>query len=395
MRALAEKVIRICRELALCSEEPGRTTRTFLSQPMRQVHGILGAWMREMGMQIRIDAAGNLRGVRATSAARVLIGSHLDTVPNAGAFDGILGVVLAIALAEAVPESPLEIVGYSEEEGVRFGFPFIGSRALVGSLDAVTLFRRDRDGISVAEAVRSFGLDPEEIPGAVISPSIAAFLEFHIEQGPVLDYSGLPLGIVDNIVGQSRLKLTFTGKANHAGTTPMALRRDALVAAAEWILEVERYACAGSELVATAGTLTILPNAGNVIPGEVQVSLDVRHASDTERLAAVHALVQQAADIALPRGIEFHYEMTLDQPAVALDPTLRARLEQAVQRAGYPARHINSGAGHDAMILAPHIPTAMLFLRSPGGLSHHPDEGVNVEDVQAALETGVQFLVHA
>ena len=370
MIASAHKVIRCCRDLALFSEEPGRTTRTFLSPPMHDVHRHLSAWMRELDMQVSIDAAGNLRGVRTgASQRRLIIASHLDTVPNAGAFDGILGVVIGIALIEAfgreAPPVTIEVIGFSEEEGVRFGQPFIGSRALAGTLN-------DPDP-SILDAIRAFGLDPAQLPAAKLSPDTIGYLEFHIEQGPVLESLDLPLGIVDTIAGQSRYNVTFHGKANHAGTTPMNLRHDALTAAARWILEVEKTANKTPGLVATVGALTVEPNATNVIPETVRASLDVRHACDQTRRSAVAHLLT---------GLT--HEQRLDQPAVAMDAHLTSLLTAP--------HHMTSGAGHDAMILAAHVPTAMLLLRSPGGISHHPDETVLPSDVAAALETGVLFI---
>ncbi len=379
MSIRAQQVIDWCRKLAALSEEPGRTTRTFLSPPMHEVHRQLGDWMRSFGMQVSVDAAGNLRGVLAGDGPRLIIGSHLDTVPDAGAFDGILGVILGIALAEISSRSAqhpaIEVIGFSEEEGVRYGIPFIGSRALVGTLDAATI-------ALAAPAIREFGLDPDGIPGARFSPDTAAYLEFHIEQGPVLESLNLPLGVVDAVAGQSRLELTFQGQANHAGTTPMPLRRDALTAAAQWILQVERYAAAREGLVATVGRVHVEPNATNVVPGRVTLSLDVRHRCDETRLAAVRRLVESA-----PRWVE-----QLDQPAVPMDAALTDRLAKAVEAAGYPVHYMTSGAGHDAMIIAPHIPSAMLFLRSPGGISHSPKESVLLEDVEAALRRRQRLL---
>jgi allantoate deiminase len=379
MTRLAEKAIRCCRALSAMSEEPGRTTRTFLSAPMREVHRTLGSWMREIGMEVRVDAAGNLRGLYGDEESpRLLIGSHLDTVPNAGAFDGILGVVLGIALAETRPAAALEVIGFSEEEGVRFGFPFIGSRALMGTLGD--------DAEIVAPAIRAFGLNPAEMDEAHYSPKSAGYLEFHIEQGPVLESLDLPLGIVDSIVGQSRYRVTFTGNANHAGTTPMRLRHDALAAGAEWIGVVE--ACG---LTATVGFLSVEPNAPNVIPGQVVATLDVRDASDAKRRDAVDELIGRAKAAGLRRGVGVTYEIRMDQSAVPMDRAMCDRLASSVAAAGYPVHRMSSGAGHDAMVIAPFLPAAMLFLRSPGGISHHPDESVLVEDVAAALEAGARF----
>ena len=384
MSALADKVIGSCREIAAFSEEPGRTTRTFLSPPMRDVHRVLGDWMRSVGMRTWIDAAGNLRGIRTGRGPRLAIGSHLDTVPNAGAFDGILGVVLGIALVEMTDSVPIEVIGFSEEEGVRFGVPFIGSRAVVGTLDEATLSR------GIGDAIRAFGLDPSEMPAARFECS--AYLEFHIEQGPVLDDLGLPLAVVEGILGQSRLTLTFRGEANHAGTTPHRLRRDALAAAAGWISRVESLGASEPTVRATVGSIHCEPNAGNVIPGMVRVSLDVRHSKDDYRRGAVSALIKEARVIAANRGIRIDVETGLDQPATLMDRALTNRLAAAVEAADIPLHYMMSGAGHDAMIIAPVVPSAMLFLRSPGGLSHHPDESVLPEDVDAALEAGARFI---
>jgi allantoate deiminase len=391
MIELANKAIQYCSDLALLSEEPGRTTRTFLSPPMHDAHRLLGAWMRQLGMEVSVDAAGNLRGVRAgSSAKRLVIASHLDTVPNAGAFDGILGVVLGVALVEALGDSysgpTLEVIGFSEEEGVRFGIPFIGSRAVAGTLDESILTP------SVLDAIRAFGLDPARLPAAGLSPKTTAYIEFHIEQGPVLENLGLPLGVVDAIAGQSRMTLTFRGRANHAGTTPMSLRKDALAAASEWICQVEKVALGEPALVATVGSIAAEPNAANVIPGLVRVSLDVRHSCDQARHASVANLLSEAKQICEHRGIALDREYRLDQAAVALDARLMEALSRSVETAGYPVHRMTSGAGHDAMILAPHVPAAMLFLRSPGGISHHPDESVIAGDVEAAIEVGMRFI---
>jgi len=397
----ALEIIARCRELALVTDVEGETTRTFLAPSMHRAHDLLGGWLRATGMSVRVDAAGNLRSVLEAlpGAPKLLIGSHLDTIANAGAFDGVLGIVLGVALAEEiVADSPLpfaiEIVGFSEEEGVRFSKPFLGSLALIGELDAATLARTDRNGVTVAEAIRNFGLDPAQLPTSVVDDSAFAYIEFHIEQGPVLESEGLALGVVDAIAGQTRMTLTFTGQSNHAGTTPMGpLRHDALAAAAQWVVEVERYANACLGLVATVGKVETGAGAGNVIAGEFIATLDVRHARDEVRHAAVRHYLDYAKTAGAARGVSLSHTTSLDQAAVPMAPALTALLAQSAERAsGQPARILTSGAGHDAMIVARRVPSAMLFLRSPGGLSHHPDESVLPEDVEAALNTGVEFL---
>lgn len=399
MEHSAREVINLCRRLAQFTEEPGHITRTFLSSPMRDVHRELGSRMEELGMAVSVDAVGNLRGyypARTPAARRLIIASHLDSVPQAGAFDGVLGVVMGLAVVEALTSLrmpfAIEVIGFSEEEGVRFGVPFIGSRALVGTLDDAMLALKDRNGTTVADAIRSFGLDPARLPDARLPAGTLGYLEFHIEQGPVLESLNYPLGVVEGIVGQNRFNLRFTGKAGHAGTTAMNLRQDALAAAAQWIAQVEKEAQAVPGLVATVGRLEIEPNAANVIPAIVRASLDVRHAQDEVRHQAVQRILESARQTSAQRGLKVEWEQQLDQPAVAMDATMIARLAEGVKAAGYPVHRMSSGAGHDAMILAQKIPAAMLFLRSPGGISHHPDENVLVEDVAAALNAGMRFL---
>jgi allantoate deiminase len=397
--AAGQRVIERCRVLAGFTEEPGYTTRTFLSEPMHAVHDAVSQWMSEAGFEISIDAIGNLRGcyrAENPSAPRLYIGSHLDTVPRAGAFDGILGVTLGVALVERLEGRRLpfhiEVVGFSEEEGVRFGVPFLGSLGLTGHLTGDLLDLRDAGGGTVREAIRSYGLDPERIADAEVSHDAMGYVEFHIEQGPVLESLDLPLGIVETIVGQSRWEVVFQGKANHAGTTPMHLRQDALQGAAEWIGAVEREACSTNGLVATVGRLEVRPGAGNVIAERARASLDVRHAYDSIRKHAVLGLLELAEEIAARRDLTVTTELRLDQAAVAMDRSGTSALEAAVIATGHQPYRMNSGAGHDAMIVARRMPAAMLFLRSPGGISHHPDESVLPEDVAAALDVGLKFL---
>jgi allantoate deiminase len=366
---------------------------------MRDCHREISKWLQAAGAEVAIDAAGNLRSVyRAGQAAasRLLVGSHLDTVPNAGAYDGVLGVVLAVALIESLERRRLpfaiEVVGFSEEEGVRFGAPFIGSRTLVGRLDDELLSRRDAKGISVREAIETFGLNLREIPRARLSDDAFAYMEFHIEQGPVLESLAQPLGIVEAIAGQTRVEFLFLGRANHAGTTPMHLRRDALAAAAEWIGAVERAAQIDAGLVATVGQIETKPGAINVIAGEVRVTLDLRHKSDEVRARAADLIVGHAGEIAQRRGLSVRINVLLNQRAVAMDPFLIEQIEQAITKTGCQPHRMVSGAGHDAMILVEKVPAAMIFLRSPGGVSHDPAESVNTEDVAKALECGLHLL---
>jgi allantoate deiminase len=403
----AERIIARCREIAQCTEVSGETTRTFLAPAMHRVHELPGAWMKAAGMSVRVDAVGNLRGLlegAEENAPRLLIGSHLDTVANAGAFDGVLGVVLGVALVEELAARmrlegkrlpfAIEVIGFSEEEGVRFAKPFLGSLAVIGELDAEVLARTDANGIPVAQAIRDFGLDPDEQSDAALDPAAFAYIEFHIEQGPVLESEGAALAVVDAIAGQTRMTVTFTGRANHAGTTPMGpLRHDALAAAAEWITKVEKHAISTAGLVATVGKIEVPCGSGNVVPGMCVATLDVRHAQDEARRAAVRHLLKFAAEASSTRGVTLTHAVSLDQSAVPMHPALTALLAEPVTRATpSAARILTSGAGHDAMIMARRVPSAMLFLRSPGGVSHHPDETVLVEDVEAALKVGMEFL---
>ena len=400
MDQAARKIIDRCRELATISDIEGETTRLFLSPATREAHALLTRWMEEAGLETRIDDIGNVRGRRAATkpdAPTLLLFSHVDTVRNAGAFDGPLGVIVAIEAIAALGAQPLpfnvEIIAFSEEEGVRFGFPFLSSLAATGELTHAQLDLVDANGIAVADALRNFGLNPEKLAQTASLPhGTFAALEVHIEQGPVLDAANEPLAVVEGIVGQSRLRFTFEGHANHAGTTPMKLRKDALAAAAQWISEVEGYAAANAPLVATVGHVEVLPGAVNVVPGRVIAMLDVRHPEDDSRLAAAAHLQEFAKKAASERGVSALSELVSEQATVQMDGELTSTLQLAAQRQGHNARAMYSGAGHDAMILARHVPTTMLFLRSPGGISHHPAESVREEDVSAALNVVLAFI---
>jgi allantoate deiminase len=400
MRDRAQRAIEECKRIATMSEEPGRITRRFLTPPMHDVHAHLRARMNALGMTVEADAAGNLRGLwqpSGTESKRLILGSHIDTVPGAGAFDGVLGVAVALEWVELAQqiEFPLaiELIAFSDEEGVRYGVPFLGSRAVAGCFDQALLAMKDSNGITVEAAIRAFGLDPARIGEAVVNADAIGFMEIHIEQGPVLEAGSCSVAAVTEIVGQTRLNLIFTGHANHAGTTPMHLRHDALAAAAEWITAVEDVARNTDGLVATVGKINVEPNVGNVIPGAAQVSLEVRNADDSMRNAAVNELLAKANSIAQRRGIALQQKDQLEHPAVPMDERLTEFLTDAIEASGLPSRSMISGAGHDAMVMAARVPAAMLFLRSPGGISHHAAESVLAEDVEASLHVGREFLL--
>lgn len=400
MSQAAKRIIERCRELATISDVDGETARLFLSPATREAHTLLIRWMGEAGLATRVDDIGSVRGWRAaanSNARTLLLFSHIDTVRNAGAFDGLFGVVLSVEAAAALGARSMpfniEIIAFSEEEGVRFGFPFLSSLAATGQLTHAQLDLVDAKGIAVADALRNFGLNPDRLGQTVpVPPDSFAALEVHIEQGPVLDTADESLAVVEGIVGQTRLRFTFEGHANHAGTTPMRLRKDALTAAAQWITEVERYATANAPLVATVGHVEVLPGAVNVVPGRVIASLDVRHPEDDARRSAVVHLQNFAKNSAEERGVGVLSEVTSEQATVQMSTALTSTLQRAAQHGGLKVRAMFSGAGHDAMILAPHVPTTMLFLRSPGGISHHPGETVREEDVTAALDVVLAFI---
>lgn len=369
--------------------------------------------MSELGMSPRVDEAGNLIGRRIGSISpqaglvnlqnepsnlpTLLIGSHLDTIPAAGRYDGILGVMMALAVVRAIGNFPLpfhlDVIGFSEEEGVRFLLPYLGSRALIGTFDPAWLSRVDDDGHTMRDVIETFGLQPEKISSAAYPVDrVAGFIEPHIEQGPILSASKCPVAVVDAIVGQSRLQLEFRGQANHAGTTPMSMRRDALVAASKWITEVSRYGNSIEGLRATVGALNLSPNARNAVPGLAQVSLDVRHADDSVRTKAVNELCDFAKRCASADDVAFSIIEHQQQPAVAMDSGLVTGLQQSVAACGVEPCVMPSGAGHDSVVMAETFPTVMLFVRQPTGLSHHPDEDVEVGDVAVAIDVLQDFV---
>lgn len=389
-----DAIVARLRELAGYTDVPGEMTRVSLSPAHKGAAELVLGWFRAAGMTAEIDPLGSVAGrygaVR-NDARTLLIGSHIDTVPNGGIYDGILGVVAGLAVVEELQRQgkrlpfAIEVLAFSDEEGVRFPSPFSSSRAVAGTFDEKLLAEKDRDGVSRAEALRLFGCDPAQWPRVARSRTeLLGYLELHIEQGPVLEAEGEPLGVVSAIVGLSRGKVTVRGKAGHAGTTPMRLRKDALTAAAEMVLAFEDIARGQDDLVATVGMLDVKPGAGNVIPETVAFSYDIRSSSDATRVRALAQVLGRCREIADDRGVKADIDMSSATPAALSDERLMAALEAGIARQGGPARRLLSGAGHDAMVFRTVCPQAMLFVRSKDGLSHHPDEFTGVDDIGRA-----------
>jgi allantoate deiminase len=394
----AAAVLERCDRLAEVSEEPDRLVRRYATPAMRRANDLVAGWMHEAGLEVREDAAGNLIGRREGDGPRALVlGSHLDTVLDAGRYDGPLGVVAGIAVAERLRGArlpfALEVVGFADEEGLRFGNAFLGSSAMAGTFAPAWLTLTDSGGTTLADALRAFGGDPYAVPSAARGPDeLLAYCELHIEQGPVLERRDVPVGVVTAIAGQSHAEVRFDGEAGHAGTVPMEARRDALCAAAEWILAVEALARERDPLVATVGRAAVRPGARNVIPGEARMTLDVRHGSDAVRREAVEALRAEADRVAAARGVRLRWLSRGEVAAVPTSPQLRERLEQAVAAAGVPVERLPSGAGHDGVAMSAVAPVAMLFVRCERGISHNPAESVAEEDVAVALDVLERFV---
>ncbi|KLP55255.1 allantoate amidohydrolase [Enterobacter genomosp. O] len=397
MSPAAERVMARADALAAISETPDALTRVYLSAQHLQANQLVGEWMRQAGMTVWQDSVGNICGRyegQQEGAKAVLLGSHLDTVRNAGRYDGMLGVLAAIEVVDSLHQQGLhlaqaiEIVGFGDEEGTRFGITLLGSRGITGTWPQGWLETCDAHGISVAQAMVQAGLDPARVAlAARHQDDFSACLELHIEQGPCLEQEGLALGVVEDINGARRLSCRFTGEAGHAGTVPMNHRKDALAAAAEWMVLIENTTRQrGGNLVATVGELRCLPGAVNVIPGEVALSLDIRGPQDAPLDALLTELLAQAQTIAARRGMSFGAEEYYRIAATPCDARLRHLLGDAVTSVQGRALSLPSGAGHDTIALAERWPVGMLFVRCKGGISHHPAESVMAEDVALAIE---------
>lgn len=408
-RARAERISQRLESLAEITDEPGRLTRALLSPAMAQATQLAGHWMEEAGLQTSTDFIGNLVGRTSEASQIFLIGSHLDTVRDAGRFDGALGVVLGIEIADifrsdfALPFA-LMTAAFTDEEGVRFQTAYLGSRAFCGLLRPEDLEVSNREGslreLLFAQTRRAVlpQIGPKKEPefrlppGTVTGDQLAGYFEIHIEQGPVLEDRDVPVGVVTAIAGQSRFRFNWSGKAAHAGTTPIALRKDALLGAARFALRIEAACSRFPGLVATVGELNVSPNVSNVVPAQVTHSLDVRHQEDAVRAEAIAWLCEEADQIAAERELGLERLLVQETASVACDPGFITRLAAAAKSVSGDSLELPSGAGHDAVILSQLCPVAMLFVRCRDGLSHHPHEFVQVEDIEIALRTAVSFI---
>ncbi|MGZ3666958.1 MAG: allantoate amidohydrolase [Ktedonobacterales bacterium] len=398
----AEVIMARCDQLAACTEEPGRVTRRYGTAAMRAANELVARWMARAGMDVREDNAGNLIGryEAATPGGRtLLLGSHLDSVRDAGRYDGPLGVLLAVMLVERLHARgerlpfAIEVLGFADEEGLRFHTAYLGSSVFAGTFDAAALALRDPESVALDEAILAFGGDPARLHlDRRDGGDLIGYCEVHIEQGPVLEARGLPVGIVGAIAGQTRCEVRFEGRAGHAGTVPMPLRRDALCAASEFVLAVEAAGRETDGLVATVGQLRVEPDASNVIPGVVVLSLDVRHQEDARREAACEALHRRAEEIARARNVGLRWQTLQRNAAVACSPSMTERLAQAVAAEGIEVLTLPSGAGHDGVSMQRLTDIAMLFVRCERGISHNPAESVEVADVAVAIAVMERFL---
>jgi allantoate deiminase len=390
--------------LARFTDEPGRLTRLYLSPAHKAAALQVRHWMAEAGMEVRIDAVGNVVG-RYEGTSRglpaLLLGSHIDTVRDAGKYDGNFGVLAAItavaelhARGERLPYA-IEVLAFGDEEGVRFPVTLTGSRAVAGTLDPAALDAEDADRVSVREALQQFGCNPFHIPDVPRrTEDVLGYVELHIEQGPVLEAEALPVGVVTAINGASRFTIEVTGIAGHAGTVPMPLRKDALAAAAEMVLAIERVALEIDDLVATVGRIEVLPGAVNVIPSGAKLTLDIRSPSDAVRNGAVARLRQELEAIARRRGVRVQLTGSYNEAAAACAPWLVDQLAAAVEHAGIRPYRLPSGAGHDGLAMVHLCPIGMLFVRCKDGISHNPAELITAEDADVAVRVLIDFLRH-
>ncbi len=402
--SFGEQVLALADQLARWSETPDGLTCTYLSAAHRSVADELATLMRAAGLEVMIDAAANVVGLYKSqnpSAKTVIVGSHYDTVRNAGKYDGRLGILLGLVVADELAKKhlclpfDLELIAFSEEEGVRFSTPYIGSSAVAGRFNADVLEKRESGGISLAEALRTAGHEPKTISTlARRRDRLAGYLEVHIEQGPVLLSEHLPVGVVTEIAGNSRFLLTIEGEPGHAGTVPMAMRHDAAAAAAEITLMLETT-CTQQGVLGTVGQLSVPHGAINMVPGRCELSLDIRSGSDAMRKAAVREILANTAQIAQHRGVAATTNEVMDEPAVPCSLKLQDAFAASITRMGLPLRRLPSGAGHDAVMFSGLTDIGMLFVRcGNGGVSHSPRETVDAKDVDTAARILLDVLTN-
>ncbi|MET0675608.1 MAG: allantoate amidohydrolase [Bradyrhizobium sp.] len=400
---LGDDIVSRINQLGTISETSEHLARVFLSPEHRVAADLILSWMKDAGMAAHLDAIGNVSGRYEGDRPGLpclMLGSHYDTVRDAGKWDGPLGVITAIACVADLNRRgvrlpfAIEVVGFADEEGVRFASTLLGSRAVAGTFDESALGGRDREGISMREAMVTFGLDPEHIGAAArLRRELHGYVELHIEQGPVLEQQDLPVGVVTAIAGATRLAANLSGMAGHAGTVPMALRRDALAGAAECIVAVEQFCKADDAgLVGTVGAITALPGATNVIPGQVSFTLDIRAPTDLHRKRAVADIVRRIEAIAKRRDLALQIDITHENRTVPCAPWLKAQVAEAVAAEGYSVFELPSGAGHDGMAMIDIADVAMLFVRCRGGISHNPAEHVETADADAGARVLLRFI---
>ena len=389
-------------QLSRITEREHGISRQFLTPEHKKVNDLVGNWMRLAGMVVWQDPIGNIFGRyqgNQNDLPVLMLGSHLDTVVDAGKYDGILGVATAIHCVAALHNRKkrlpfaLEVIGFADEEGTRFQSTYLGSKAVAGTFDYAALDRLDTAGISMKEALISFGLEPEKIQHAARSADeIAAYIELHIEQGPVLENEKRVAGIVTGIAGSTRMTIRITGKAGHAGTVPFNLRQDALVAASECILAVEQKAKEHENTVATVGEISIQPGASNVIPGEAMFTVDLRSAKNHVRQNVEAELLQALETICRRRSVDIVINKTHDAPSINCSKNIIKQLENTFNQCGYPPRLLPSGAGHDAAAMSDLTDVGMIFLRCKNGVSHSPAEFVKQEDLNAGMKILLKFV---
>src|ERR1700743_1042412 len=403
MATLGEEIVRRIDALAAISETPGQLTRIFLTPELRGAADLIMAWMQEAGMAAHLDAIGNVCGGYEGEQPRLpclMLGSHYDTVRDAGKWDGPLGLLTAISCVADLHRRNIrlpfavEITGFADEEGVRYASTLLGSRAVAGTFDERVLAGKDKAGIAMRDALTAFGLDPDHIGAAARARrELLAYVELHIEQGPVLEGLNLPVGVVTAIAGATRLAVSLTGMAGHAGTVPMALRRDALTGAAECIVEIEEFCRTDPDgLVGTVGYINAAPGATNVIPGQVSFTIDIRARSDAHRKLGVADIVRQIENIAKRRKLALQIDVTHENRTAPCAPWLRSQLSRAVAAEGFRVFELPSGGGHDGMAMIDIADVGTLFVRCRGGISHHPDEHVDLADADAGARVLLRLI---